>query len=537
VSVPFLESTFLNGSPISDELDLNSVMVVGDGILAVRLAERLSAEGFDVCLVGKPEPDRISDRVSTLSDATLVEVRGFVGRFEAVLETSEGTSIEHVGFIVSADSPSVYPKFRTYGLTPSERVPSLSEAEQTLSEGTLPFEPRGDIFHAAFLCGLEGESGPETLIRVLDLADAMQQMDRVQTYIFTRQVKVAAAGLEGRYRESRERGAIYFKFDGSGPVYEGTSDPPAMVFHDPVLNVEMELLPDLIVVDEELRPPDSLKPLLKAIPSSAYTGPFLQPESTRFPAVKTAKAGILALGASRGVFVPDLVTGDIDAVIVALKSARQEAAPSELPAAAAIDPAKCTMCLTCVRLCPHGAISFHTSAQVDPTSCARCGICASACPMEAIILAPPEGETDMASRIKRGLEGMDVTKRIVAFLCRQSAVRAMHTAGPALSQGVAPIVVPCAGTLDLAHILTAFQEGAAGVLVAGCHPGNCASVFGTVLARDQTALASEMLEGAGIDPSGISYVSLASNTPGDFVRALRRLQEEPGVSGVNIGIS
>ena len=69
-----------------------------------------------------------------------------------------------------------------------------------------------------------------------------------------------------------------------------------MTFIDPLLHLEMDLEPDVLVVDEELLPPTMLEPLFKVMPSSRFSAPFLKPESARFAGVETPKAGILAVG-------------------------------------------------------------------------------------------------------------------------------------------------------------------------------------------------------------------------------------------------
>ena len=296
-----------------------------------------------------------------------------------------------------------------------------------------------------------------------------------------------------------------------------------MLFADPILGVELELAPDLLVVDEDHRPPSSLEPLLKVIPSSVVTAPFLQPESTRFSGVKTPKAGIFALGPARGNFSPESAATDIEAALLELKIPVNEN-PVGLPGPPVVDEAKCTICLTCVRLCPHGAMGFRKRAEADPASCVRCGICAVECPMEAITLAPPAGQAAFKDKIVTGLNRADDTSKMVAFLCSRSAARAMAAAGPKIGKSLIPITVPCAGTIDPSHILTAFQQGADGVLVAGCHTGNCASIYGTVLAGERTSRAGLILEEAGIDPSRLMFTTLASNTPGDFARAVLGLE-------------
>jgi len=61
-----------------------------------------------------------------------------------------------------------------------------------------------------------------------------------------------------------------------------------------------------------------------------------------------------------------------------------------------VDAAKCVVCLTCYRCCPHGAITiehgeqfnnlYKSAAQMNPMVCRRCGICAAECPGKAIQL-------------------------------------------------------------------------------------------------------------------------------------------------------
>ncbi|MEW6113957.1 MAG: hydrogenase iron-sulfur subunit [Thermodesulfobacteriota bacterium] len=514
MKVPALESVFLNRGPIPEERDFRRVLVLGGDLAGVALRERLVSEGFQVVEVGSAALGQALERID-----------GFVGGFEATLSSANGTETARFGFVVAAQPAQRLAKFAEYGLGPSERVISLSQLEALLKgEGTLP-EPRGHWFHAAFLCGLEGDADPMMFKRVFDAVEQLRNKVRVQPYVLTRHVKVAADGMERRYRETREAGTLFFKFDESGPVFEQDPNGLVIAFIDPILGVELELAPDLVVVDEHLAPPDSLKPLLDLIPCSAVTAPFLQPESSRFSGVRTPKAGILATGASRGNFAPGSDASDVEAAVVALKTSMTEEIPAAFPGPPIVDPAKCTICLTCVRLCPHGAMSFRKRAEADPESCVRCGICASECPMEAIRLAPPEGQEDVIGKIRGALSRAQDGTRIVALLCSRSAVHAMAAAGPRLAGNIIPIVVPCAGSVDVSAVLKAFELGADGVLVAGCHTGNCASIWGTVLAGGRVSHAATMLEEAGIDPRRLMFVTVASNTPGAFLRAVQELTD------------
>jgi len=58
-------------------------------------------------------------------------------------------------------------------------------------------------------------------------------------------------------------------------------------------------------------------------------------------------------------------------------------------AVAVVDPEKCAVCLTCVRICPYQVpVIDHTvpTASIDPAACQGCGLCASECPGKAITL-------------------------------------------------------------------------------------------------------------------------------------------------------
>ena len=54
-----------------------------------------------------------------------------------------------------------------------------------------------------------------------------------------------------------------------------------------------------------------------------------------------------------------------------------------------VDEDKCALCLTCLRLCPHGAVLVEPGAEaakIMSSDCQGCGICAAHCPSHAITL-------------------------------------------------------------------------------------------------------------------------------------------------------
>ena len=520
---PVVESLFLTGELLADESVSRRILVLGGDGVGLEIARRLTHAGYEVRVLGPASIVSADDTCTVTPDAIVDQVRGFSGGFEVSFRNSSGLPRERYGFVISAMPAKLVPKFKDYGLSPSQSIVSLTELEEKLGSGTWPISCKADRLHAAFLCGLEGGSDPLMLQRVLCAIENLPESCRVQCYVFTRNVKVAAPGLEKRYRECREKGTIFFKFDGEGPTFNMTAGSAVMLFDDPLLGSELELRPDILVVDEHVLPPEALGPLLAAIPSSPAFRPFLQPESTRFCGVETPKAGILAVGPSRGIFSAEQIETDIDAAVVAVT--RSVPARDDLPGPPVVDPDKCTMCLTCVRLCPHSAMGFHRHAEADPGSCVRCGICAVECPMAAIRLEPRAGTPDIPGAVARSLARAASSKPIVAFLCSRSADQAMKAAWTAVPDNLDPIVVPCAGSIGVEHMLNAFQQGAAGVLAAGCFKGNCASIYGTSLAQERTKQAGLMLKEIGIDPARVLFAAVAANRPWALRTAFENLLE------------
>lgn len=178
-----------------------------------------------------------------------------------------------------------------------------------------------------------------------------------------------------------------------------------------------------------------------------------------------------------------------------------------------VDSERCILCLTCYRVCPHGAVSWNNDAAVmSPLACFGCGICASECPMDAIELSA-FSDTDLfrAVSVEKKSHGYPL---IVAFCCENSALEAFRTArtmGAGLPEGLTVVHVPCAGKIDAAFIWKALAGGADGVIVSACHEGNCKSERGNAYARWRVNEIAGRLEDMGVDRERVAFVTLASN--------------------------
>ena len=102
--------------------------------------------------------------------------------------------------------------------------------------------------------------------------------------------------------------------------------------------------------------------------------------------------------------------------------------------------------------------------------------------------------------------------KIIGFLCNWCSYTGADLAGTSRLQyppNIRIIKVMCSGRVNPQFVLKAFQEGADGVLVSGCHPGDCHYIEGNYHARRKLTLTTDLMQFIGVDPKRfqISWVS------------------------------
>jgi F420-non-reducing hydrogenase iron-sulfur subunit len=123
--------------------------------------------------------------------------------------------------------------------------------------------------------------------------------------------------------------------------------------------------------------------------------------------------------------------------------------------------------------------------------------------------------------------------RIIAFCCNWCAYAGADLAGVNRRQYASEVKilrVMCSGRVSQGMILRAFASGADGVLVLGCHPGDCHYTSGNKQTEKRVPLTQELLDLAGIDPARLMlrWISAAegelfASTVDEFVARIRDL--------------
>jgi F420-non-reducing hydrogenase iron-sulfur subunit len=126
---------------------------------------------------------------------------------------------------------------------------------------------------------------------------------------------------------------------------------------------------------------------------------------------------------------------------------------------------------------------------------------------------------------------------ILGFLCNWCSYAGADLAGTSRMKypaNLKSIRVMCSGRVDPAFVLEALRKGADGVLIAGCHPGDCHYQSGNYKTNRRVKLLKKLLEELGIEPSRVrfEYISASegqkfATVVTEFVAEIKKLGPNP----------
>jgi F420-non-reducing hydrogenase iron-sulfur subunit len=126
--------------------------------------------------------------------------------------------------------------------------------------------------------------------------------------------------------------------------------------------------------------------------------------------------------------------------------------------------------------------------------------------------------------------------RILAILCRWCSYAGADLTGSSrisYPPNVRILRVPCSGRVDPLFILKALRLGLDGVLVSGCHPGDCHYTAGNYNARRKFTMLSRMLEYVGIDPRRVQFSWVSASEGDKFAKVVTGVVADVKALGPN----
>jgi heterodisulfide reductase subunit A2 len=398
---------------------VSKALVLGGGVAGMTAALNLADQGFQVYMTEKEERlggnalsmektiqgDEIKPfltdlvkkveghpKIDLFKGAVFSDLTGHVGHFKGKIVPygAPPREVEFGAAVIATGAVESKPTEYLYGEHPA--VETQHSLECRILEGDPTLET---VKNAVFIqcvgsrCDERPWCSKVCCAASVRLSERLREINPdVNIHILYRDLRTYGL-LERFYTESRRQGTVYVRYQPEAkPRVEAAGDKVNVIVRDPVIDQELTIPTDLLVLAAAIEPAESnreIGQLFKVTVSQA--GYFMEAHMKLRPVDFTTE----------GVFLAGLAhyPKPIDETIAQATAAAQRAAillsKDEMTFSGVIskvDPTKCAVCLTCVRLCPYGAprINEDHKAEIVPALCQGCGICASVCPGKAIEL-------------------------------------------------------------------------------------------------------------------------------------------------------
>jgi heterodisulfide reductase subunit A len=413
---------------------VKAALVVGGGVAGVQASLDIASAGFPVYLVEKddhlggrtldlsrtfplmePAYELIGPaitvlhehpRATVLLNSKVTDVKGYVGNFEATVETFSDGSLGQrkikVGAIIIATGydpfdPHLKPEFG-YGLYPQVMTSYEFEAlssERGSTGGKITVdgkEPR-DVVFIKCVGSRDRTVGNPYCSRVCCMVSA-KQADLVQqkvpdanVTVLYMDVRAHGKGFEEYYDQVREMGVNYRR--GNPAEITKKSDRVVVRVEDTFLGDFVDLEADLVVLAVGMVPRAETGDLARLLKLSNSADGFLLEAHPKLRPVDTASDGIYLAGCVQG---PKDITDTIAQAKAAAASAMIPFARGVVTVESAtcvVDEELCAGCGMCEEICPYGALTLDLRRGVMTANvvlCKGCGACAATCPSNAITL-------------------------------------------------------------------------------------------------------------------------------------------------------
>ena len=562
------------------ELEIKpSALVIGGGMAGMSASMSLARQGFDVHLVEK-EPElggmlrhlhklqpndrdasevlreavpavRANAQIHVHMSTTVKEVEGFVGNFAVTLQRNSSNELDQisVGTIIVATGADVFKPVGMYGYGEYENVVTQFELEGLLKKGQLKKPKRVVMIQCVGAREKTGRTYCSRICCMVALNNALllkRLYPDIEVSILFRDLQTYGE-YEDYYREARAAFVNFVRYDQDRPpkvAPKPNGDLTVKVF-DAYLGAEVEMDSDLVVLSTPLVQHEEgrkLSPVLK-VPLGA-DGFFFEAHPKLRP-VDFMSDGIFVCGTAHG--PKDLPESIAQAYAAASRAAIPMALGKTKAGAvkASVDKDICVNCDACVVSCIFNAVEAEPFGlpSIVEANCKGCGVCAAECPMGAMQLVHFTDEQIVAA-VEALFEPKKVASSsgafeplVLCFACQWCSYGAADLAGVSRIQyppNVRILRVPCSGRVDVLHVLKAFQSGADGVIITGCHVGDCHYIDGNVKAKDRVDALKKSLGALGIDSRRLE-IGFASSSEGqkfatmmtDFIEKVRKLGPNP----------
>ncbi len=545
-------------------------LVIGGGIAGLTSSLTLANSGYKVRLVEKESelggtlrklnklfpydlnPKEILDPLITKvrsNNSITIHVNtqvknagGHIGNFEITL--SDGQKFD-TGVIITATGFSEIEGrgYNGYGEFPN--VITMLELEEKIKQGTLP--DLNDKNAVIINCvGAREEAGRTYCCKIgcnnsVKNAKYLKALfPSAKVYVLYQDMRVTGENSEEYYREVREK-VHSIRYSKDRLKIESQNGKLILSVYNTLLQIEQQIEVDLAILTLATEGARENIDLMKILKVPLSQGNFFSEAHPKLRPLDFAKEGVYLCGCAHS---PKSVAETISqaqaaACRASIPLARKTVVSEALTAS--VNEKGCMNCGFCYSICPFDAVKLRSSngrtvAEIDPVLCKGCGTCAAGCLPLAIQTCNFTGEQIIA-QIREAFSNSAITPRILAFTCNWCSYAGADLAGMSRIQyppNVRIIRVMCSGRVDPLFVFEAFKSGADGVLISGCHPGDCHYINGNAVTELRYSCLKSTLKYLGIAPERLRLEWISATEGEKFALVINEFTEQISKLQTNI---
>jgi heterodisulfide reductase subunit A len=298
-----------------------------------------------------------------------------------------------------------------------------------------------------------------------------------EIYVFYVDIRAYGKGFEDLYKRAKKEGVIFIRGLPAEIIEDKRTRNLWLIGENTLLKEPYKMNFDMVILSVGLEPRKDSEVIQRLLTLSRTQDGFFMEAHPKLRPVDAATGGIFFAGCAEA---PKDIKDSVTQASAAAARAGILMAKGKVTVEAItpiLDVEKCRACGLCTKVCPYNAITLNKELkriEIVEAACGGCGTCAAECPSDALTQNHFTDEQIIA-QIDAVTEH-DADKKIVAFCCNWCAYAGADFAGVSRMQyppNVRIIRTMCSGRVAPKFVERAFARGAAAVLVAGCHPGDC----------------------------------------------------------------
>jgi heterodisulfide reductase subunit A len=380
----------INAALQLSRIGLRTTLLEQEAVLGNGTEELEGFYGFDTSpMISAVERD---ENIEVLTSSQITAVEGKIGDFSVRIRKGEEEIFRKYGAIVLATGYQTKlaldsePKLRAEGEAIAG-INIVSQEQFCRMLGNSNLETKSKTI--GFMFDFSDENSRFPTLATLNNALAAKKKWGSEVYVFYKSVKVDSEGVEKLYQQARDCGVVFLKSE-VPPGITVENGRVKIEAKDVFLGEDIILACDVLVAEELYLPVEGTENLSSLLNIRRDSRGFFQDENVHLYPVTSEKKGIFVIGGCRGDSDLGRVLADISSVVMNIHELLSSGKVTVEVERVEADPQKCVACLTCIRVCPHGAIQLirvdngKEVAGISDLACYACGICAAICPAKAI---------------------------------------------------------------------------------------------------------------------------------------------------------